>query len=210
MTAGSAVRALSGGVPGRRRPTSARSRHERIVATAARWVYDGRRLDMQTLADELGVSRATLFRHAGSREDLLGAALWALAELMLEAAAARWEAERPEGELHTPGTGRHINAMVSASQGLRRLLDDEPALTLRVLTDPRGAVQPGIVAFVETLLRRDMIEFGLVPLIEPDALAYALVRMGESFLYADVLANRKPDVGTANRLQQALIEGIVP
>ena len=38
----------------------------------------------------------------------------------------------------------------------------------------------------------------------------ALVRLGESFLYADVLAARKPDVATANRLQQAIIEGILP
>jgi AcrR family transcriptional regulator len=44
------------------------------VALAARWIHDGRRLDMQGLADELGVSRATLFRHVGSREALLGKA----------------------------------------------------------------------------------------------------------------------------------------
>ena len=80
---------------------------------------------------------------------------------------------------------------------------------MRVLTDPRGRVQTGIVAFIEDLLRRDVAEFGLVTLIEPDALAYALVRLGESFLYADVLAARKPDVATANRLQQALIEGVL-
>jgi len=49
-----------------------------------------------------------------------------------------------------------------------------------------------------------------VPIIEPGALAYALVRLGESFLYADVLAARQPDVDTANRLQQALIEGVQP
>jgi AcrR family transcriptional regulator len=180
------------------------------VLLAARRVHDGRRLDMQALADELGVSRATLFRHCGGREALLGDALWLLTERSLHAAAARWEAERPEGELHTPGTGRHLNAIVSGSAGLRRLLDDEPVLALRVLTDPLGRVQPGIVAYVEALLRRDMAEFGLVPITDPDALAYALVRLGESFLYADVLANRKPDVPTANRLQQALVEGILP
>jgi hypothetical protein len=33
--------------------------------------------------------------------------------------------------------------------------------------------------------------------------------MGESFLYADVLAARQPDVATADRLQQALLEGAV-
>ena len=165
---------------------------------------------MQGLADELGVSRATLFRHVGGREALLGKALWVLTSCSLDAAAAAWEAERRPGELHTPGTGRHMNAIVSASAGLRRLLDDEPALTLRVLTDPLGPVQPGVVTFVEGLLRRDIAEFGLVTIIEPNALAYALVRLSESFLYADVLAARKPDVATANRLQQALIEGVAP
>jgi AcrR family transcriptional regulator len=182
----------------------------RVVRLAARWVHDGRRLDMQVLADELGMSRATLFRQAGSREALLGKALRLLADRTLTAAAARWEAERPPGDLHTPGTGRHLNAIVSKAPGLRRLLDDEPALTLRVLTDPLGPVQPGIVSFVAALLRRDAAEFGLVTVAEPDALAYALVRLGESFLYADVLANRPPDVETANRLQRALIEGILP
>ena len=165
---------------------------------------------MQGLADELGVSRVTLFRRVGSREALLSKALWMLTQCTLETAAARWEAERPEGELHTPGTGRYINAIVAQSKGLRRLLDDEPALAIRVLTDPRGQVQTGIVTFIEELLRRDIEEFGLVTLIEPDALAYALVRLGESFLYADALAARKPDVETANRLQRALIQGVLP
>jgi len=182
----------------------------RIVSTAARWIYEGKRLDMQGLADELGVSRVTLFRRIGGREELISQALWRLAERMLDIAVERWEAERPDGELHTPGTIRHINAMVAGSAGLRRLLDDEPALTMRVLTDPAGRIQSGFVTFNEVLLRRDMEEFGLVPIIEPSALAYALLRLSESFLYADVLAARKPDVETANRLQQAIIEGILP
>ena len=194
------------------RPAARRAdeRPDPIVAVAAQWIQDGKRLDMQGLADELGVSRVTLFRRVGSREALLSKALWILTQCMLETAAARWEAERPARELHTPGTGRYINAMVARSKGLRRLLEDEPALAMRVLTNPRGQVQAGVVAFVEDLLRRDIEEFGLVTLIDPDALAYALVRLGESFLYADVLAARKPDVQTANRLQRALIEGILP
>ena len=184
---------------------SSRSK-DRIVGMAAQWVHDGRRLDMQGLADELGVSRATLFRHAGSREALLSKALWVLTEQSLHAAVRRWERQRPAGEMHTPGAGRCLNAIVSQSAALRQLLDDEPALTIRVLTDPRGLIQTGVVQHVTALLRQDMADFGFVPLIEPDALAYALVRLGESFIYADVLANRQPDVDTANRLQQALVE----
>src|SRR4029077_4916076 len=101
-------------------------------------------------------------------------------------------------ELHTPGTIRHINAMVAGSAGLRRLLADEPALTMRVVSDPRGRVQSGIVALNEELLRRDMAEFGLVTIIEPSALAYALVRLGESFLHAGGAA-RAPSSGGAVR-----------
>ena len=186
-------------------PSPGTAQAGRAVELAARWVLAGRRLEMQGLADELGVSRVTLYRQAGGREFLLGKALWMLTEATLVTAQRRWEAERPPGELHSPGTGRYVNAITSRSRALRRLLDDEPALTIRVLTDPRGHVQPGVVGFIEALIRRDMTEHGLVPLIEPNALAYALVRLGESFLYADVLAARTPDVATANRLQQALI-----
>jgi hypothetical protein len=49
-----------------------------------------------------------------------------------------------------------------------------------------------------------------VTIIEPHALAYALVRLRESFLYADVLAARQSEVAKADRLQPALVEGIVP
>jgi AcrR family transcriptional regulator len=180
------------------------------VERAARWFADCRRLDMQGLADELGVSRATLFRRVGGREELLGRALWAVTERSLAVAAKRWEREKPAEALHTTGALRHFNAIVAQSKGLRRLLDDEPALAMRILTDPRGRIQPGIVAAIAESLRWDAAEFALEPLLDPDDLAYALVRIGESFLYADVLASRTPDVAKADRLQRALIEGQSP
>ncbi|TFV62203.1 transcriptional regulator [Geodermatophilus sp. DF01-2] len=173
---------------------------------AAEWLVHGRRLDMQALAAELGISRVTLFRHAGGREAVLGAALWLLTRRTFAAAERQWDLA-PDGGLRSVGVIRMFNEAVSSAPALRRLLDQEPALTIRVLTDPRGAIQSGVVAAVEALLRRDAEDAGLPLLAEPGALAFALVRIGESFLYADVLANRVPDVDTANRLQRALIEG---
>ena len=172
---------------------------------AADWVQAERRVDMRGLAAELGVSRVTLFRHVGGREALLSAALWQLTARTLVAAEHR--AVRPSaGRSSAVEVMRVFNQLVSSAPGLRRLLDEEPVLTIRVLTDPRGAVQPGVVAWIESLLRRDA-ESGLTLLIEPGALAFALVRLGESFLYADALVSRPPDVQTADRLQRALIEG---
>lgn len=162
---------------------------------------------MQGLADELGVSRVTLFRHVGTREDLLGGALWLLTERTLQLAARRWATERRDGELYSIGTGRHVNSFVAQSTALHTLLAQEPSLTIKVLTDPRGRVQTGVVAFVEAMLRRDMDEHGYVPIVDPADLAFALVRLGESFLYADALAARQPDAEAANRIQQALITG---
>lgn len=181
-----------------------------VVERAARWFVEGRRLDMQGLADELGVSRSTLFRRVGGREELLGRALWSVTARSLDVAGKRWERNRPPTALHTTGALHQFNAIVAESVGLRKLFDEEPAAAMRVLTEPRGRIQNGVVAAIEALLAWDIDEFGLVPIIETEALAYAIMRIGESFLYADVLAARSVDVEKANRLQEALIESCRP
>ncbi len=183
------------------------SLHVRAVEVAAQWIVDGRRLDMQGMASYLGISRVTLFRHVGGREALLGDALWLLTEETFRLAVDRASRHRRRGQLLAPPAMRNLNKLVSRSPGLRKLLDDEPVLTIRVLTDPRGRVQAGIVRLLAELIRQDERELGFVPIIDVDDLAYAVVRVGESFLYADVLAARQPDVATADRLQSALIEG---
>ncbi len=187
-------------------PTAPPALRDRAVQLAAQWVHDCRRVDMQALAAELGVSRVTLFRHVGGRDALLGAALWQLTERTLRAAERRWE-RCPDDGSRCAGTMRRFNALVTQAPGLRRLLDDEPAVAVRVLTDPQGAVQPGVVAFFEGQLRRDAQERALPLLVDPATLAFALVRLGEAFLYADVLAARTPDVDAADRLQRVLVEG---
>ena len=99
-----------------------------------------------------------------------------------------------------------FNRSVAADAGLRRFLDDEPLTAVRVLTDSRGFIQPRIVAAVEDVLRRDLAGRDEPPFARPDQLAYALVRLSESFLYADAIADRAPDVETANRFAVALID----
>lgn len=199
-----------GGTSARQQPAgdgrpAAPDHRSRAVDLAARWIVQGRRVELQGVADQLGISRATLFRTAGTRDELIGEALWQLTHRTLLAAARCGDVERARGGLRSIATARHMNATVSRSSALRRLLDDEPALTIRVLTDPVGPVQPRVVAFVEQVLRQDVDE-GYQPIIDAGDLAYALVRLGESFLYADVLAARHPDVEAADRLQQVLLQ----
>ena len=47
------------------------------------------------------------------------------------------------------------------------------------------------------------------PDVDVDTLAYAVVRLGESFLYADVLASRAPDLEACTTLVNALVTASV-
>jgi len=54
-----------------------------IFAAAADTFVAGQRLDMRSLARRLGVARATLYRRAGNREQLLDELLWWRARRLL-------------------------------------------------------------------------------------------------------------------------------
>lgn len=189
---------------------------DEIVRTAAHWIDRGVRLDTRTLASELGISRSTLFRRAGNREDLMGDALWYLGDRTLAAANRGWDkahgsaVRSPDGELRCLAVMRRYRGDLAGNEGFRRLLDDEPTVAIRVLTDPNGRVQPRVMAAHAELLRRDVDDGGFVPAVSLDSLCYAIVRLGEAFLYSDVLASRTPDLDAASTLLAALVEGHVP
>ena len=133
MPASSLTQSAGGpaGRPARRR----RRRPSRYVLLAARWVHEGRRLDMQGLADELGVSRATCSA-ASAAAKRCSATPWRSSPTGCSTcAAARWEAQRPAGELHTPGTGR-TSTRSSPVQG------PAPPPRRRTSPDAAGAHRP--------------------------------------------------------------------
>lgn len=166
------------------------------------------RLDTSALAADLGVSRATLHRRAGNRQALMGEALWRLADVTLR----RLEAEHDRhgsapGELRCLAILAGFREAIVGDSGMRRLLDDEPVVAMRVLTDPRGRVQPRVVEAIARLLQHDADAGGFVPIIDVPDLAFALVRLGETFIYADVLADHPVDLDAAARLTEALVRG---
>ena len=183
----------------------------RAAIRAGRLVAGERLPSSRALAADLGVSRATLHRRAGNRETLLGEALWLLSDRALSNAERTWDEGRaPQGTVRSLWVMGRFRAAVAAASGMRRLLDEEPALTIRVLTDPRGAVQPRIVAACAALLAHDAEAGVFTPLIDVGSLSYATVRLAESFLYADVIAARAPDLEAADTLISALVLGGAP
>ncbi|MGY2067439.1 QsdR family transcriptional regulator [Blastococcus sp. SYSU DS0619] len=194
--------------PAGNRPARGRVDAGTVIARAARWVHEGRRIDMGALADELGVSRMTLHRHVGGRERLVGEAVWYLAERGWRACTEAEDARRAPGdpELRSARVLRAFNAGVVGSTGIRAFIDGEPELALRVLTDPAGPVEPRAVQVAVGLIESDERAGRLRPIIDRESLAYALVKLAEAFLYADLVAGRPVAVEAADRVQTALLE----
>jgi hypothetical protein len=80
---------------------------------------------------------------------------------------------------------------------LHRFLAAEPEVAMRVLTSRAARVQAGSLTVFEALLAEEADAGRLQLPVERSALAYVIVRIGESFLYADVIAGREPDVDQA-------------
>jgi AcrR family transcriptional regulator len=169
---------------------------------ARRWFMAGRRIEMQELASELGVNRATLFRWVGGRDDLLGEILWSLAEPALGAAV---EASDGNGAQRITGAIGRFAAMVDQADYLREFLRREPERALRILTTRAGTLQARLVGAIDTLLHDEAAQGNLATPLPLHDLAYLIVRIVESFLYAEFITGAEPDIAMVELAVGALL-----
>lgn len=169
----------------------------RILAAAYRDVAERGRLDVVHIAARARVGRSSMYRLVGTREELRTA-------LLVVMARGAWALSvQDAGQL--TGAARCRTAMdafcrrVSDHAVLRALLVSEPEATLRVLTDPRGSVQPVVISLFADVMTEE-VDRGLIPVLPLSSLAFALVRLAESFVYADVLADRSVDLRALSQL----------
>jgi AcrR family transcriptional regulator len=157
---------------------------------------------MQALAEELGVSRATLYLWVGSREKLIGEVLWSFADAGLRQAR---DGARGSGAAYVLDVFRRFIRANAAFAPLRKFIEQDPELALRVLTSKSSPVQGRMVDATRALLA-DQVEAGrLVPALPIDALAYTIIRVAESFLYSDLIAGSEPDVERAVQVVEVLL-----
>src|SRR6201998_4381576 len=161
---------------------------------ARRWCMAGRQSGVQDGAAELGINRATLFRWVGGRDELLGEILWSLAEPALAAAV---EASDGKGARRITGAIGRFAAMVDQADYLREFLRREPERALRILTTGAGTVQARLVGAIEALLNDEVPQNNLRSPLPLRDLAYLIVRIVESFLYAEFITGEEPDIAMA-------------
>jgi AcrR family transcriptional regulator len=171
---------------------------------ARRMFLHGRRLDMGVLATELGISRTTLYRWTGHRDQLLADVLWSLSDEIFEQA----KAAQPEhlGTERLLAIFRQHVGVLMAAEPLHIFLHQETHAALRILTSPEGGVQPRTVWKVAELYREEQEAGAFQPRIDPGALAYAVVRVTEGFIYHDAIATIEPKLERAARIVALLLE----
>jgi len=180
----------------------ARPDAEAAFQLARRWFLQGRRITVQDLTAELGISRVTLFRWVGNRDQLLAEVLWSVAEPTFANAVRRAPGR---GARRIAGVvGRFCAAQIDASF-FRAFLQREPERALRILTTRAGGVQARMLAAVEELLVTVADQDGLALPLPPHDLAYVLVRLGESFVYTDLITGERPDAAKAEAAAAALL-----
>lgn len=172
---------------------------------AARRMYlRGERLDMQRLAGGLGISRATLYRWTGQRDQLLSDILWSLSDDLFE--QAKLDHPRHTGADRLLAIFRqHVGALVEA-EPLQVFLKQETQAALRILTSRHGGVQPRTVARLAELYREEAELGPFRPKAEVTSLAYAVVRVTEGFIYNDAILAVEPQVERAAGIVALLLE----
>jgi AcrR family transcriptional regulator len=188
-------------VSGRRGRPAAATRGAALALATERFIA-AQRIDIQAIARELGLARATMHRWFQTREALLGELLATLAEQRLQAIRA----EVPGGGARALlETADRFNREVAATRGMRFLLAQEQERALRILTSGGGIVQPRVVAAVEDVIVAEVQAGRYTPVVAPNALAYAIVRLGEAFLYNDAIVGIRGDTQRLREIEAALL-----
>jgi AcrR family transcriptional regulator len=175
---------------------------EQLLAEATERFLRGERIELQDIAQRLGLARMTVYRWFGSRDGLIGEVLAQLGEGLVLTATANTRERGRHGLLELFG---RVNRDVAESSALRSYLRREGLGALRVLTASNGAVHPRMVASIERAITAELGEEAGTGGIDPGTLAFAIVRLAESFLYNDASSDIRGDVDRLRDVQAALL-----
>jgi AcrR family transcriptional regulator len=182
------------------RPAAA-SREDVIEAGLHRYLR-GRRVDVQAIAAELGLGRATIYRWFGSRERLIGEVIIRATEPVLASSRAGLSGKGGPGLLDTFD---RFNRALADAPALRSFVEQERDAALRIIASGAGLVQPRMVELIAGLIAEETEAATYEPPVEPRTLGYAIVRLAEAFLFNDAVAGIRGDVDRLREVEAALL-----
>lgn len=174
-----------------------------LLHLARRRFMHGEKLDIAGLAAELGVSRATAYRWAGNAEELTDRVIASLAEETFHLSFREAEGEGIERLIDAFRRGLRYIARGPYREWLSR---EDPETALRIVASKYGHAQRTTMRLWEQALDEE-VRCGRLELpVGPHKMAYAIVRISESFLYADLIAGEDPDVDSCVEIIKLLLK----
>jgi AcrR family transcriptional regulator len=160
------------------------------------------RIDMSSLAQELGVSRVTLYRWVGSRDRLLVEVIWSLARRTLDNIEAEVKETGPERIIRI--VTRFLDDVIT-NPGMRRWLAEEGEYAMRLLTRHETGFQPRLIDAMHDLLDEETAAARLALPVDLREVAYVIVRLIESYTYLDLITGEQPDARRAEPILRLLL-----
>jgi len=173
-------------------------------AAAQRMFLGGQRVEMQALADGMRVSIEKLYAWCGQRDQLLGEIIVSLFEEILRRVKAD-HTEHVGADRFVAIYREYLGAVVHAKP-LQTFFQNETQFALKVLTSPKGYVQPRAVQMIDELLREEQQAGALRLKTDRLSLSYAIVRLSEGFLYDDTLLATEPRLDRVSRIVALLLD----
>ena len=173
---------------------------------ARRRFLKGQRIDMGEVATSLAISRATLYRWVGDREQLLGEILWSLAEAGLKDARAHADrTARDKGVDWIVRYNAHFVRATARFDPIRKFIEAEPDIALRVMTTNRGVAEGRLIEVMRQALEERARAGHLRLRLDAADLAYVIVRVSESFIWRKFITGDEPDLEKASQVVRVLL-----
>lgn len=174
-----------------------RPTREHALSLAQERFVRGERVDMVSLADDLGIGRTTLYRWVGDRDQLLGEVL---------ARLTRYTARRVSRE--AAGTGleraleiiRRFMTVTSEFGPLAEFTRREPEAALRILLAEDSPVTQALREFF-----RRALDDNLPPPPVDDELVEVITQLGTAMEWSPIVIGEPPAIERAIRLMRAVV-----
>lgn len=174
-----------------------------LFRLARRRFLRGEDLDIQGLSAELGISRATAYRWAGNADTLVARVIASLIEdtFRLVQREARGRGYARLVDMHRRG----LEYMSTSKPYRSWIAREDPETVLRIVASKHFPVQATTIRLWAEILQGEAERGTIVLPLDAHTLAYATVRLGESFLYADMIAGTEPDIDSAVEIFKQLV-----
>ena len=168
---------------------------------------EGQRIDMGALARQLQISRATLYNWVGDRERLTAEVLWSIAERTIAEGRRR---AKGSGPAYVANVNRFYLTALADYEPTRRFIERDPEFALRVLTGNRTPFQARLIAAVRELIEEQTQSSEWQPPLDPETLAYLLIRIGASFIFNNLITGAEPDLHKAVQASRVMLYAAPP